>query len=69
MDTLIICSATAIILSSGVLDSYPEINRIQLIQWHCHRVWGWGSTFIAIAISSSLFLPLLLLIRLMLKVI
>ncbi|WP_311750231.1 sodium:alanine symporter family protein [Proteus columbae] len=53
MDTLVICSATAvIILSSGVLDSYPEgINGIQLTQLALSSsVGGWGSTFIAIAI-------------------
>jgi AGCS family alanine or glycine:cation symporter len=53
MDTLVICSATAvIILSSGVLDSYPDgINGIQLTQLALSSsVGGWGSTFIAIAI-------------------
>ncbi|MCM2366582.1 sodium:alanine symporter family protein [Proteus terrae] len=53
MDTLVICSATAvIILSSGALDSYPEgINGIQLTQLALSSsVGGWGSTFIAIAI-------------------
>ena len=53
MDTLVICSATAvIILSSGVLDNYQDgINGIQLTQLALSStVGGWGSTFIAVAI-------------------
>ncbi|QIC15845.1 sodium:alanine symporter family protein [Providencia vermicola] len=53
MDTIVICSATAIIiLSSGVLDNPVEkINGIELTQLALSSVVGsWGSTFIAIAI-------------------
>ncbi len=53
MDTIVICSATAIIiLSSGVLDGGVEkINGIELTQLALSSAVGsWGSTFIAIAI-------------------
>lgn len=53
MDTIVICSATAIIiLSSGVLDNPVEkINGIELTQLALSSAVGsWGATFIAIAI-------------------
>ncbi|EKT63549.1 alanine/glycine:cation symporter family protein [Providencia burhodogranariea] len=53
MDTMVICSATAIIiLCSGVLDNPIEnINGIELTQLALSSAVGsWGSTFIAIAI-------------------
>lgn len=53
MDTLVICSATAmIILSSGVLDNPPgDINGIEIAQLALSSVVGsWGSTFVAVAI-------------------
>ena len=53
MDTLVICSATAmIILSSGVLDNPPgDINGIEITQLALSSVVGsWGSTFVAVAI-------------------
>ncbi|MEY0066635.1 alanine/glycine:cation symporter family protein [Providencia rettgeri] len=53
MDTIVICSATAIIiLSSGVLESgMDNINGIELTQLALSSAVGsWGSTFIAIAI-------------------
>lgn len=53
MDTMVICSATAIIiLCSGVLDNPVEnINGIELTQLALSSAVGsWGATFIAIAI-------------------
>ncbi|HGN0531282.1 TPA: alanine/glycine:cation symporter family protein [Providencia stuartii] len=53
MDTIVICSATAIIiLSSGVLENpMDKISGIELTQQALSSVVGsWGSTFIAIAI-------------------
>lgn len=53
MDTLVICSATAmIILSSGVLDNPPgDINGIEITQLALSSVVGsWGSVFVAVAI-------------------
>ncbi len=71
MDTIVICSATAIIiLSSGVLESgMDNINGIELTQLALSSAVGsWGSTFIAIAIFF-LHLHQSLLIMLMPKVI
>lgn len=53
MDTIVICSATAIIiLSSGALDNPTEkINGIELTQLALSSTVGsWGATFIAVAI-------------------
>ncbi|WP_336193109.1 sodium:alanine symporter family protein [Providencia stuartii] len=53
MDTIVICSATAIIiLSSGVLDNPTEkVNGIELTQLALSSVvGGWGATFVAVAI-------------------
>lgn len=71
MDTLVICSATAvIILSSGVLDNYQDgINGIQLTQLALSStVGGWGVLLLLLRFFS---LPLhrLLQIMPMLKVI